>query len=68
VERVRPAAGPAGLVGIRQCTGIEAVFLRLGQIAPVVLLVLAALLFLILLSSNRRLAAESSKIDASPQP
>ena len=56
------------LLGSANATGIEAVFLRLGQIAPVVLLVLAALLFLILLSSNRRLAAESSKIDASPQP
>jgi hypothetical protein len=53
------------LLGPGSVTGIVAVFLRLGQIAPLVLLVLAILLFLILLSSNRRLRAESSKIGPS---
>jgi RsiW-degrading membrane proteinase PrsW (M82 family) len=53
------------LLGPGSVTGIVAVFLRLGQIAPLVLLVLVILLFLILLSSNRRLRAESSKIGSS---
>jgi hypothetical protein len=55
------------LFGPASVTGIVAVFLRLGQIAPVALLVLAFLLFLILLSSNRRLRAESGKIGSSTQ-
>jgi len=44
------------------------VFLRLGQIAPWVLLALGILLFLILLYANRRLRLESSKIDPTTQP
>ncbi len=50
------------LLGPGNVTGIVAVFLRLGQIAPVALAVLAILLFLILLNSHRRLRAESGKI------
>lgn len=51
------------LFGTAAVTGTAEVFLRLGQIAPLVLLVLAIILFLILLGSNRRLRLESSKID-----
>jgi len=58
------------LFGTTPVTGIVAVFLRLGQIAPVVLVILTILLFTILLSSNRRLRAdaESSKIVPPAQP
>ncbi len=55
------------LFGPASVTGIVAVLLRLGQIAPLALLVLAILLFLILLGSNRRLRAVSGKIGSSPQ-
>jgi hypothetical protein len=51
------------LFGQASATGLVAVFLRLGQIAPAVLVVLTGMLFLILLSSHRRLIQESSKID-----
>ena len=54
-------------LGPASVTGLVAVFLRLGQIAPLALLVLGALLFLILLGSNRRLRAESGKIGSSLQ-
>jgi RsiW-degrading membrane proteinase PrsW (M82 family) len=55
------------LFGSTDVTGIAAVLLRLGQIAPVVLGVLTLMLFSILLGSNRRLRAESGKIGISPQ-
>jgi RsiW-degrading membrane proteinase PrsW (M82 family) len=50
------------LFGTASVTGLAAVFLRLGEIAPYVLVVLAIMLFLILRGSNRRLRAESGKI------
>ncbi len=53
------------LFGTASLTGIAAVLLRLGQVAPVVLGVLTVLLLSILLASNRRLRAESGKIDLS---
>ena len=53
------------LFGTAKVTGVAAVLLRLGQVAPFVLGVLMMLLFSILLVSNRRLRAESGKIDPS---
>jgi hypothetical protein len=54
------------LFGTANVTGIVALLLRLGQIAPFVLMVLMMLLFSILLVSNRRLRAESGKIRVLP--
>jgi len=51
--------------GTASVTGIAALLLRLGQVAPFVLVVLMMLLFSILLVSNRRLRLESGKIDPS---
>ena len=51
--------------GTASVTGIAALLLRLGQVAPIVLVVLMILLFSILLVSNRRLRLESGKIDPS---
>jgi RsiW-degrading membrane proteinase PrsW (M82 family) len=53
------------LFGTASVTGVAVVLLRLGQVAPYVLVVLTGMLFSILLVSNRRLRAESSKIDPS---
>ncbi len=53
------------LFGTANVTGFAAVLLRLGQVAPYVLVVLMVMLFAILLVSNRRLRVESGKIDLS---
>jgi hypothetical protein len=53
--------------GTASVTGITAVLLRLGQVAPFVLVVLMILLFSILLVSNRRLRLESGKIEVLSQ-
>jgi hypothetical protein len=53
--------------GTTPVTGLAALLLRLGQVAPFVLVVLMTLLFSILLVSNRRLRAESGKIEVLPQ-
>ncbi len=53
------------LFGTASVTGIAAVLLRLGQVAPVVLGMLTVVLFSILLASNRRLRVELGKIDLS---
>jgi RsiW-degrading membrane proteinase PrsW (M82 family) len=55
------------LLGPASVPGPLVVFVRLGQIAPLALLVLAVLLFLILLGSNHRLRLESGKIGSSTQ-